>query len=116
MNVKEIGFRHPLRASVALAVLWLGTGILLRGSTDLGGMIAILACASGGVLAVVPGRARPAIHLIGQLVLWAAILAATALVMWGSSRSPGVLLLFAGAATWFTVGEPILLAHRAGRP
>lgn len=36
MDVEEIAARYPLRASAALVVLWLGTGILLRGPDDFG--------------------------------------------------------------------------------
>jgi hypothetical protein len=108
-TLRELAGRPVARAALVLVVLWLGTAVLLRGDTEFGGMIAILACAS----AVLWGPGAGWRYAFGQLVLWAALLVATAWLLWETPHLPGMGILFGVAAAWFILAEPILRARRA---
>jgi hypothetical protein len=108
-TIRDLAARPAARAGAVLIVLWLGTAILLRGEmSEFGPMIAILACAS--IVLWGPGGGRG--FMAGQLVMWTALVAATALLLWESARLPGMLVLFGGAAAWFVLVEPILRTRR----
>lgn len=109
VGVRDLVGRPAARAGAVLVALWLGTAFVLHDANEFGAMIAILACAS----VVLWGSGRGARFLAGQLILWAALLAATAVVLWGSPHLLAMMLLFAAAAAWFVIAEPLLRARRA---
>ncbi len=91
------------RAGVVVSLLWIGTAVLLRATSEFGPMIAILACTSVALWDTGESRGR-----VPRLLYWSALLAAVALMLWESAHLPGMLVLFGAAAFWFNVGEPLL--------
>lgn len=107
-GVMELVAQPAARAGAVLVVLWIGTAILLRGASEFGPMIAILTAAS----AVLAGTGAGARFLLGQVVLWGALLVATAWLLESSTSRLPVVALFAAGASWFVVVEPLLRARR----
>lgn len=107
-GIRGLAARPAARAGAVLVVLWLGTAILLRGTSDFGGMAVTLTCAS----VVLWGDGAGPRFVVGQLVLWTALLLGTALLLSESPQLLAVLALFGAAAAWFVVAEPMLRAPR----
>lgn len=107
-GVMEFVAQPAVRAGAVLVVLWIGTAILLRGASEFGPMIAILTCAS----VMLAGTGAGTRFFLGQLVLWGALLVATAWLLESSTSRLPVVALFAAAAAWFIVVEPLLRGRR----
>lgn len=102
--------------SVAVWVLvWLGTGVALRGSGQFGRVLPILLVGNLIGLAVdgLPGRIR----LLDPAVVWAAMLVGVTLVLGESPYLRPQLAVIAAGAVWFFAAGPGLASHRKkGRP
>ncbi len=111
-GIRALVARPGARAGAVLVALWIGTAVILRGSDEFGAMIATLTLASI-VLGGFEAGARPAARglLVGQSVLWAALLFATAWVLWEHPGLVPMMGLFGAAAAWFLVAEPLLAAR-----
>lgn len=109
-GVIDLATRPAARAGFVLIVLWMGSAVVLRGSSDFGPMIAILACASV-VLGATAGGYR---YFLFQLVLWGALLVATGYLLWSSVNLLPMLVLFGVAGAWFVVAEPLIRARGGG--
>jgi hypothetical protein len=112
IGVQGLASRPAARAACVLVVLWVGTAVLLRGTGQFGLMIPMLAAASAVLWGTGSGRR----FIVGQLVLWLALLLSTTVLLSDSASLPGMLALIGAATLWFTVGEPILRARRTSSP
>ena len=103
-GLRQLVAKPAARAGILLIALWIGSAVILRGSPDFGAMIAILACASAVLWWPETGRRL----FFGQLVMWAALLGATAIILWSSPNLWPMFVLFGIAAAWFVIGEPLM--------
>jgi hypothetical protein len=110
------GMRAYWIGSVAVWVLvWLGTGVALRGSGQFGKVLPILVVGNLLGLAAdgLPGRIR----LLDPAVVWAAMLVGVTLVLGESPYLLRQLAVIAAGAVWFVGVGPGLANHRnKGRP
>lgn len=110
----------PLRlgSSVVWALIWILTGVVLHGAPGaFGAMVAVLAVGSVLGLGVLdlPGTSRRH-YVIGQLVMWAGLIAATVVVLAGSGRLvPELLVLGAGMAWDLAVSAAAAGRRERGR-
>jgi hypothetical protein len=102
---------YQVGSAVVWAAIWLGTAVVLRGQIgEFGTMLPILAI--GAVLGLgLPPSGGLARHLLGQCVVWAALVAATVVLSGTASLLPGLLVL-GGGVVWSLVACPVLLRSR----
>lgn len=111
-GLREIAMKPSARAGVVVAVLWIASAVILRGSNDFGPMIAILAAASAVLVGFEVRRPGSLVPLVlGQVVLWAALVVATGWLLWESAGLWPMVALFGLAAAWFIVVEPLLASR-----
>ncbi len=112
-GLRGLAAKPAARAGAVLVLLWIASAVILRASSDFGPMIAILAAASvvlGGYEIRGPGAVAQL--LLGQVVLWGALIVATAVLLWESANLWPMVALFGIAAAWFVVAEPLLATRR----
>lgn len=103
---------YQVGSAVVWAAIWLGTAVVLRGQIgEFGAMLPILAI--GAVLGLGPpplgGLGR---RLLGQRVVWAALVVATVVVLSGTASLLPELLVLGGGVVWSLVASPLLLRSR----
>jgi hypothetical protein len=93
---------------VVWAVIWLLTGVVLKGaSAEFGAMIPILVTGSLLGMSTVLFDASRA-KLVGWLVMWAAIVGATVMILAGTPHLMWMLLVLAVGVAWY-LGVAIVL-------
>ena len=102
---------YQVGSAVVWAAIWLGTAVVLRGQIgEFGAMLPILAI--GAVLGLgLPPSGGLGRHLLGQCVVWAALVAATVVLSGTASLLPGLPVL-GGGVVWSLVASPLLLRSR----